>query len=75
MKECGNPHKFIETKVIDGITYYVYMQVEMDEDESFFIEAMQNSCVDAIEMSTASKPFGARSTEIDVWYTALMNWI
>jgi hypothetical protein len=30
MDECGNPHQFIETTVIDGITYYVYMQVEMD---------------------------------------------
>ncbi|WP_166454813.1 DUF4214 domain-containing protein [Duganella aquatilis] len=33
MDECGNPHKFIETIVIDGITYYVYMQVEMDEQK------------------------------------------
>ncbi len=34
MEECGNPHKFIETTVIDGITYYVYMQVEMDEQKN-----------------------------------------
>lgn len=34
MDECGNPHKYIETVVIDGITYYVYMQVEMDEQKN-----------------------------------------
>lgn len=34
MDECGNPHKYVETKVIDGITYYVYMQIELDEQKN-----------------------------------------
>jgi hypothetical protein len=33
MDECGNPHKYVETVQIDGITYYVYVQDEYDEVE------------------------------------------
>jgi hypothetical protein len=33
MDECGNPHKYVETVEIDGITYFVYVQDEYDEQE------------------------------------------